>query len=40
MQLTEIRRIMVRGQTVQNESDTLSQKYPTQKDMLAEWFKW
>jgi hypothetical protein len=30
-QEAEIRKITVRGQPVQSESETLSQKYPTQK---------
>jgi hypothetical protein len=36
----EIRRIKVGGQLGQILLQTLSQKYPTQKEGLTEWLKW
>jgi hypothetical protein len=38
-QETEIRRIAVQGQPRQNESETLSRKYPIQK-RAGRWLKW
>jgi hypothetical protein len=35
----EIRRIEVRSQPGQTAHNTLSQKYPTQKERMVEWFK-